>query len=63
MTRRVLLWKKCVHDIGKGEYGSRMYSYHCNGKWLMDFHGSLCDVFVCLEYERKIRRKVHTRTI
>jgi hypothetical protein len=48
VVRRVLLGKKCVCDIGMrgGNYGSRMYSYHCNGKWLMDFHGSLLIFFV-----------------
>jgi hypothetical protein len=38
VVRRIVLGKECVCDIGKkgGEYGNKMYSYHCNGKWLMD---------------------------
>jgi hypothetical protein len=48
VDRRVLFKKKCVCDIGErgGEYGSRMYFYHCNGKWLLDSHVSLL-MFLC----------------
>jgi hypothetical protein len=43
VVKRVLLRKKCVFDIGERgkEYGSKMYFYHYNGKWLMDSNGSL----------------------
>ncbi len=47
----------------KKEYGSRTYFHHCNGKLLMDFHGSLLMFLFYLEYERNIRKIVHTRTI
>jgi len=62
---RVLLGKKCVHDIGerRGEYGNIMYFYNCDEKWLMDFHGSLLMFLFYLEYERNIRRELHTRII
>jgi hypothetical protein len=30
-----------------GEYGSRMYSYHCNAKWLTNSH-SFCWCLVLL---------------
>jgi hypothetical protein len=48
VVRRVLLGKKYVCDIGeKGrEYGSKMYSCHCNEKWLIYFHVSLLMFFV-----------------
>jgi len=48
VVRRVLLGKKYVCEIGERgqEYGSKMYSYHCNGKWLMCFHVSLLMFFV-----------------
>jgi hypothetical protein len=38
----VFLGKKCVCDMGEkgGKYGNRMYSCHCNEKWLMDSHNS-----------------------
>jgi hypothetical protein len=55
------LGKKCVCNIeNRGEYGSRMYSYFVNGKWLMDFHGSLLMFLFYLQYEKNI---VHTRII
>ncbi len=40
VAKRFFLGKKCVCDIGEkgGEYGSRMYSYHYNGKWLKDLN-------------------------
>jgi len=42
VARKILLENKCVCDIGEkgGDYGNRMYSYYCNGKWLIDFHVS-----------------------
>ncbi len=62
---RVLLGKKCVCDIKKrgGEYGSRLYFYHCNGKCLMDSRGYLLMFLFYLKYERNIGRVVHIRTI
>jgi hypothetical protein len=36
-----------------GKHGSRMYYYHCNGKWLMDFHGSLLIFLFYLEEYRE----------
>ncbi len=61
VARRVLLGKKCACDIEKRrEYGSIMYSYFGNGKWLMDFHGSLLMFLFYLEYEKNI---AHTRII
>ncbi len=47
----------------KKEYGNRTYYYHCNGKWLMDFHGSLLMFLFYLEYERNIRKVIHTKTM
>jgi hypothetical protein len=39
VIRKILLGKKCVCNVEeRGDYGSIMYSYHCNGKWLMVFH-------------------------
>ncbi len=65
VDRRVLFKKKCVCDIGErgGDYASRMYFYHCNEKWLMDFHVSLLMFFVLFKIWEKIRRVVHTSTI
>jgi hypothetical protein len=45
------------------KYGSRMYTYHCDGKWLMNFQGFLLMFLFYLKYERHIRRVVHTKTI
>jgi hypothetical protein len=57
VVRKVFLGKKFVCDIGEkgGEYGSKMYSYHCNGKWLMDFHVYLVMFLFSLKYERKCK--------
>jgi hypothetical protein len=65
VTKKVFLGKKWVYDIGerRGKYGNRMYSCHCDGKWLMDFHGSLLIFLFYLKYERNIKREVHTRII
>ncbi len=65
MVGKVVLGMKCVCDIRekKKEYGSRTYFYHCSGKLVMDFHGSLLTFLFYLEYERNIRKVVHTRTI
>jgi hypothetical protein len=65
MVWNVVLGKKCVCDIKekKKKYGNRTYFYHCNGKSLMDFHGSLLMFLFYLEYERNIRKVIHTRTI
>jgi hypothetical protein len=54
----------CVwHWRERNKYGSRTYSYHYNGKWLMNFHGSLLLFLFYLEYEINIRKVVHTITI
>jgi len=36
-------WGRSVYVTLKRErkYGSKLYFHYCNGKWLMDFHGSL----------------------
>jgi len=49
VARIFFLGKKCVCDMGErgGEYGSRMYSYHCNAKWLTNSH-SFCWCLVLL---------------
>jgi hypothetical protein len=39
VTKRIILGKQ-IGLKGK-KYVSKMCSYHCNGKWLMCFHGSL----------------------
>ncbi len=52
----IFLGNKCVCDMGetRGEYGSRMYSYHCNEKWLMDSHNSCwCLVLLRVWKERR----------
>jgi hypothetical protein len=63
-------WESCLGEEmyvtlkrEKKDYGSRTYFHHCNGKLLMDFHGSLLMFLFYLEYERNIRKIVHTRTI
>ncbi len=65
MARRFLLGKKCVCDIGERrvEYGSRVYFYYCDEKWLMDFHGSLLMFLFYLEYEKNIKKELHIRII
>ncbi len=52
MARIVFLGKKCVCDMG--EYGSIMYFYHCNEKWLTDSHNSCwCLVLLKVWKERR----------
>jgi hypothetical protein len=65
VARRVLLRKKCVCEIGerREEYGSRMYFYYWDEKWLMDFHGSLLMFLFYLEYERNIKKELHIKII
>jgi hypothetical protein len=56
VVKRVFSRKKCVSHIGKRgrEYGNKIYFYHYNGKWLMDFHGSLLMFLLYFEYEKNI---------
>jgi hypothetical protein len=60
VTKKVLLRKKCVYNIEKrvGEYGSKLYFHYCNGKWLMDSHGSLLMFGFIYSWKRK-ERLVH----
>jgi hypothetical protein len=55
----------CTCDIGvKGEkYASKMCSYHCNGTWLMCFHGSLLIFLFYLKNDENIRIVIHTSRI
>jgi len=55
----------CLFDIEekKGKYGNKMYYYHCNGKWLMDSHGSLLMFLLYLKYEKNMGKIIHTKII
>jgi hypothetical protein len=65
VARRVILGKKCVCDNGErgGEYGNKMYSFHSNGKWLMEFHVSLLIFLLYLKYEINVGIVLHSRTV